>query len=213
MIELCESFLSIQGESTHAGRLCYFLRLTGCNLTCTWCDAKYALESSGNLFTVDELADKAAASGVDLVEITGGEPLLQKDTPALAEALQKRGMTVMVETNGSVSIAPLPSGVIRIVDCKPPSSGMAEYNDFSNYPLMTGIDELKFPIADRDDFDYMCRVIAAEHPEHYAGTLLCSPVSPLEPAQLAEWLLEAKIPKLRMQLQMHKVIWGKDTKL
>lgn len=213
MIDLCESFLSIQGESTHAGRPCYFLRLAGCNLKCKWCDAKYAVCAAGKYFPVEELADMAAESGADLVEITGGEPLLQPETPELVTALQRRGLTVMMETNGSCPIADLPEGLIKIIDCKPPSSGMAEYNDYSNYKLMTALDELKFPIADRNDFDFMCEVIRREHPELYAGALLCSPVYPLAPAQLAEWMLEARLPKMRMQLQMHKVIWGKDTRL
>ena len=155
----------------------------------------------------------AAASGADLVEITGGEPLLQEETPELVKALQSRGLTVMMETNGSCSIAGLPDDLIKIIDCKPPSSGMADCNDYSNYKLMTKHDELKFPVANREDFDFMCSVISREHPEKYAGALLCSPVYPLAPATLAEWLLTAKLPGVRMQLQMHKVIWGMDTRL
>ena len=213
MLEISETFLSIQGESTHAGKPCFFIRLSGCNLRCSWCDARYALPPSGEFIEIREAVRRAEASKVKLAEITGGEPLLQSDTPLLAAELMARGFTVLVETNGTLPIDILPPGVIRIVDCKPPSSGMAGANDFGNFKLMNRRDELKFPIASREDFDCMCRIIRREHPERYAGAILCSPVAPLSPAQLADWLLAEKPPEVRMQLQMHKVIWGENTRL
>ena len=212
-LRIYETFASIQGESTRAGIPCFFIRLAGCNLNCSWCDAGYAIRHSGDFIEPGEAVRRAEASGVKLAEITGGEPLLQSDTPLLASALLERGFTVLVETNGSLPIDILPPGAIRIVDCKPPSSGMADFNDFRNFKLMNRRDELKFPIASREDFDYMRRVIAEEHPERYAGTLLCSPVAPLAPVRLAEWLLSAPAPEVRIQLQMHKIIWGENTRM
>ena len=145
MLPLVESFVSIQGESTQAGRKCFFIRLAGCNLNCRYCDTRYAM-TGGEEKSVAELADAAAASGVRLVEITGGEPLIHAETPELARELQRRGLEVMIETNGSLPIGTLPEGVRRIVDCKLPDSGMCEHNLFDNYRVLTQLDEVKFVI-------------------------------------------------------------------
>ncbi len=210
--QLLESFTSVQGESTHAGRPCFFLRFAGCNLKCSFCDTVYALDpAAGQPRELAELVGLAAASGVELVELTGGEPLLQPELPQLAEALLARGFTVLVETNGSVPIAPLPREVRKIVDCKPPSSGMAAHNLFSNYPGLAPHDEIKFLIGGRADFDYALDVIAVHRPERFTRNLIFSPVWGEVPfRQLAEWVVAARIPGSRMQLQMHKFIWPPD---
>ena len=130
MLQIIETFTSVQGESTHAGKVCFFIRLAGCNLRCTYCDTAYAWEG-GTEFSVEELVSLAVSSGVAVVEITGGEPLLQKETPLLAQKLLEAGKTVLIETNGSVDFSILPEGCCRIVDCKLPASGMAEHNCYA----------------------------------------------------------------------------------
>ncbi len=205
---LVESFSSIQGESTYAGVPCFFLRFAGCNLDCRFCDTRYSHDEAGKKCQLEELLELTRAAGLPVVELTGGEPLLQPGLPELAERLLGLGFTVLIETNGSLPIAPLPRAAVKIVDCKPPSSGMAGHNLFANYPRLAPHDQVKFPVSDRADFDYARRVIAAERPGDYAGTLLFSPVwDRLDPAELAAWLIEEKIPRARMQLQMHKFIW------
>lgn len=207
MLPLIESFVSIQGESTQAGRKCFFLRLGGCNLRCSYCDTSYAW-SGGELKSPEELAAAAAASGVGLVEITGGEPLIHPETPELARRLQKKNLEVMIETNGSLPIDGLPEGVRRIVDCKLPDSGMSDCNLVDNYRLLTPLDEVKFVISSRRDFDFALDIIdrfaLAERTPH----LLASPVwGAVKPDELAQWLIDTPSP-LRFQLQLHKVLWG-----
>ena len=207
MLPLVESFVSIQGESTQAGRKCFFLRLAGCNLACRYCDTRYAM-SGGIGKSVGELADAAASSGVKLVEITGGEPLIHAETPELARELQRRGLEVMIETNGSLPIDTLPAGVRRIVDCKLPDSGMSERNLFDNYRVLTALDEVKFVISSRRDFEFALDVIARFGLEDKTPNLLASPVwGAVAPAELAQWVIDAASP-LRFQLQLHKVLWG-----
>ena len=138
MLPVIETFSSIQGESTHAGRRCFFIRLAGCNLRCSYCDTGYAWEG-GKPYTVAELAALAADSGTGLVEVTGGEPLIHPETPALLQALLDSGLEVLLETNGAVSIAAVPEQVRKILDCKLPDSGMAERNIFDNYALLLSV--------------------------------------------------------------------------
>ncbi|MFW5857757.1 MAG: 7-carboxy-7-deazaguanine synthase QueE [Planctomycetota bacterium] len=159
MLQLCECFLSIQGETTHAGWPCAFLRLAGCNLDCRWCDTAYARDEPGEPITVEACIERVEALGVPLVSITGGEPLLQDETPVLAAALSERGYTVLVETNGSLDIDRIAPPALRILDLKPPSSGCDGRMDWSNLARLRTGDELKIPVANREDYDWTRRVL------------------------------------------------------
>ena len=208
-MRLVESFTSLQGESTHAGRVCHFLRLAGCNLDCNYCDTRYGRDfDAGRPVTVEELVKLALDSGVKLVEITGGEPLATLETPELCRRLLEAGFEVLLETNGSFSIADVPQEVRKILDCKLPGSGMFAANDFGNYELLAPHDEIKFVISDRADFDCMLDVIRKYGLERKCRNLLASPVwGRVEFASLAAWIVDSRAP-VRMQLQMHKQIWG-----
>ncbi len=210
-IWVTETFLSIQGESTHAGRLCFFIRLAGCNLKCRYCDTQYSANlTGGKAEMLDLLVVKAVSSGVDLVEITGGEPLTQPATISLCEKLLDAGMTVLVETNGSMPIWELPENVIRILDCKTPSSGESGSNLYKNYDFITPADEVKFVISDREDYDFSRKIIREYDLSSKTQNLLFSPVwDKITPQQLATWMI-ADRPAARLQLQMHKLIWGPD---
>lgn len=210
-ILVTETFLSIQGESTHAGRLCFFIRLAGCNLHCRYCDTQYSASlTDGKAEPLDLLVVKAVSSDVDLVEITGGEPLTQPETIPLCGKLLNAGMTVLVETNGSLPVWELPESVIRILDCKTPSSGESSSNLYRNYDFLTPADEIKFVIADREDYDFSCKIIRKYDLSSKTPNLLFSPVwGGIAPRQLAEWMI-ADRPPARLQLQMHKLIWGPD---
>ena len=202
-----EIFYSLQGESSHAGRPCVFVRLTGCNLRCTYCDTRYAYEE-GNAMTVEEIIDRVAAYPCRLVEVTGGEPLLQKETPALIRALLDRGFEVLLETNGSRDISAVDPRCVRIVDIKCPSSGEEGKNDFENFTCLTPQDEIKFVIQNQVDYHYAVEVLA-EYKKTRAKCLppLFSPVfGQMDPAVLAQWILADGLP-VRLQLQLHKVIW------
>jgi len=208
-VRLVESFTSLQGESTHAGRICFFLRLAGCNLDCNYCDTRYAREpEAGKPATEEELVSLAEESGAGLVEITGGEPLSDPETPELCRRLLDAGFEVLLETNGSLSIAKIPYEVRKILDCKLPGSGMAEHNDFSNYQLLAPHDEVKFVISSRADFDYALDVIRRYDLSARTQNLLASPVwGRVSFEELAQWVVDSRAP-IRMQLQMHKLIWG-----
>jgi len=205
MLKINEIFHSIQGESTHAGRPCVFVRLTGCNLRCVWCDTAYAFQE-GSSMSVDQVVERVEEYGCPLVEITGGEPLLQADAPALMKRLLACGHTVLVETGGSLPIDSVPEGVRRIIDVKCPGSGEAERNQSQNLDLLREGDELKFVLAGREDYEWASRQIETRR---LAGRcpLLFSPVQgAMEPGDLARWVLEDALP-VRVQLQLHKVLW------
>lgn len=206
-----ETFLSVQGESSFAGQLCFFIRLAGCNLNCRYCDTQYsARPEAGKPEPPDTLAARAVSSGAELVEITGGEPLAQSATVPLCEKLLNAGMTTLIETNGSLPITALPAGVIRILDCKTPSSGEADRNLYRNYDFLTPDDEIKFVIADRADYDFSCKIIREHNLAAKTRKLLFSPVwGKIAPRQLAEWMI-ADCSPARLQLQLHKLIWGPD---
>lgn len=207
MLQITETFKSVQGESTHAGKVCFFIRLTGCNLRCTYCDTEYAWEG-GNLRSVESIVSEVEASGCRTVEITGGEPLTQKETPLLAEKLLALGKEVLIETNGSLDFSILPQGCCRIVDCKLPASGMAEKNCYQAYQYLTPRDEVKFVVSDRNDFDFAVDVIKKYRLNEKTPHLLFSPVwGRITPETLAELVVNCEVP-VRMQIQMHKVIWG-----
>ena len=207
MLQIIETFKSVQGESTHAGKVCFFIRLSGCNLRCNYCDTDYAWEG-GVWRSVDDLISEVEASGCRTVEITGGEPLMQKSTPLLAEKLLANGKEVLIETNGSLDFSVLPPGCCRIVDCKLPASGMAEKNCYQAYKHLTARDEVKFVVSDRQDFDFAVKVIKQYRLNEKTPHLLFSPVwGRISPEDLAELVVNCEIP-VRMQIQMHKVIWG-----
>ena len=211
-LNVAETFASIQGESTHAGRLCFFIRLAGCNLACSYCDTCYAQEeNSGKDRSIAELVAEVKASNINLVEITGGEPALQKNAPALAQALLDEGLEVLMETNGSVRLDLFPVGLKKIIDVKLPTSEMHEANDIVNYRFLRPGDELKFVAGSLYDLEYAYSWIKRWELDEKGVPLLFSAVfGMIEPAQIVEWLLERKIPNSRMQLQMHKFIWNPE---
>lgn len=197
----------MQGESTQAGRRCFFIRLEGCNLNCSYCDTEYA-RSGGVEKSVSELVELAVASKVPLVEITGGEPLLEKELPELCSRLMDRGLEVMIETNGSMDVSVIPEGVRRIIDCKLPGSGMDKFNMYGNFSGLTALDEVKFVVSSKEDFDFALEVISRCGLEESPAALLASPVwGRVSFEELAGWVIESG-SRLRMQLQMHKLIWG-----
>ncbi len=211
MLTINEIFHSIQGESTHTGRPCVFVRLTACDLRCSWCDTPYAF-TEGRKLSVDDVAGQVEAYGCDLVELTGGEPLLQKDVYPLMNRLLESGHTVMVETGGHLSIADVPPDVIRIVDVKCPGSGEAGKNHWDNLSLLTAQDEVKFVIRDRADYEFARDVVAEHALLGRTAAVLFSPVhGVLAPKDLAAWILEDRLP-VRLQLQAHKYIWGADVR-
>ncbi len=207
-LRVTEIFHSIQGESTWAGLPCVFVRLTGCNLRCAWCDTSYAF-AGGTTMTLDAILAKVAEYKTKFVEITGGEPLAQQGCAALAQRLLDAGYTVLVETSGSLPIDILPEGVIRIMDLKCPDSGECERNHWSNLEeLRPERDEVKFVIASRRDYEWSRDVVLKYTLLERCHAVLFSPVFDLvAPRDLAEWILADRLP-VRLQLQVHKFIWA-----
>ena len=206
-----EIFHSIQGESTHAGRPCVFVRLTACDLRCSWCDTPYAF-TEGHKMSLDDVVERAKAFECPVVEITGGEPLLQKDVYPLMQRLLDEGLTVMLETGGHLSIDQVPTPVIRVMDVKCPGSGESHRNDWSNMERLTAKDEVKFVIRDREDYDFARDVMVSHRLADRVRAVLFSPVhGVLDSRQLAEWILEDKLD-VRLQLQIHKYIWTPETR-
>ena len=206
-----EIFHSIQGESTHAGRPCVFVRLTACDLRCTWCDTAYAFHE-GRRMLVEDVVAQVKSFECPVVEITGGEPLLQKDVYPLMQRLLDDGFTVLLETGGHRSLHDVPPGVARIMDVKCPGSGQAHRNDWTNMALLTRADEVKFVIKDRADYDFAREVVASHRLTDRVGAVLFSPVhGVLDGKELAAWILQDKLP-VRLQLQLHKYIWDAQTR-
>jgi 7-carboxy-7-deazaguanine synthase len=211
MLTISEIYLSVQGESTHVGRPCVFVRLTACNLRCAWCDTPYAF-TGGRKQSVADVWRDVEALGVPLVEITGGEPLLQPDVHPLMAGLVERGYEVLLETGGHMPIAGVPAGVVRIVDVKCPASGEAARMHWPNLDQLRPRDEVKFVIQDRADFDYAADVIARYELGGRVTAVLLSPVhGVLSPERLVRWTLESRLPA-RVQLQAHKYIWPPETR-
>jgi len=203
-----EIFHSIQGESVHAGLPCVFIRLTGCNLRCRYCDTRYAYDE-GRPLSIGQIIEQVKPFGCNLVEITGGEPLLQRLTPALVAALLKTGHQVLMETNGSLDIDRVDRRCSRIMDIKCPSSGEETSNDLDNLGRLTANDQVKFVIGDRNDFRFavnMLDLLPACLP--FDRILFSAVAGGLSLEQLARWILEARI-RARLQVQLHKVIWPK----
>jgi 7-carboxy-7-deazaguanine synthase len=211
MLTVNEIFHSIQGESTHAGRPCVFVRLTACDLRCRWCDTPYAFHE-GRKMSVDEVVADVEARGCDVVEVTGGEPLLQPEVYPLMQRLLDSGKTVLLETGGHRSIARVPAGVIRIMDVKCPGSGESDRNDWSNLAHLAPQDEVKFVIADRADYEFARDVVRREGLPDRVNAVLFSPVhGGLDPKLLSRWVIDDRLP-VRVQLQVHKYIWSPDTR-
>jgi 7-carboxy-7-deazaguanine synthase len=211
MLTINEIFHSIQGESTHSGRPCVFVRLTACDLRCSWCDTPYAF-SEGRTLSVDDVVRHVRKYGCDLVELTGGEPLLQRDVYPLMDRLLGSGHTVMIETGGHLSIAEVPPSVIRIIDVKCPGSGESTKNNWDNLGLLAPHDEVKFVIRDRVDYEFARDVVATHLLLGRTAAVLFSPVhGVLAPKELAAWILEDRLA-VRLQLQAHKYIWGADVR-
>ena len=211
-MKISEIFRSIQGESTYAGLPCTFIRTAGCSLGCRYCDTKYAWDRcSGKEYSLDEILCTVQNLGPGLVEVTGGEPLEQEETPDLCRRLLERQSTVLIETSGVYPINILPKNVIVILDIKTPSSGIEKRNFWDNLKIISSKDELKFVIATRADFEWATE-ICRRFTLYGKCPVLFSPVlSTTEPKILAQWILEEKIP-VRMQLQLHKIIWPPDTR-
>jgi 7-carboxy-7-deazaguanine synthase len=206
-----EIFLSIQGESTWAGRPCAFVRLTGCDLRCVWCDTEYAFHE-GRRMTVEEAAARLLGYGCDLVEVTGGEPLLQPGVHRLIARLLEAGVTVLVETSGASDVSRLDPRAVKVMDLKCPGSGESARNRWSNLEHLSARDEVKFVLADRADYEWARDVIRRHGLAARLNAVLMSCVfGRLDPAALAAWILEDRLP-VRMQLQMHKHIWAPDTR-
>jgi len=202
-----EIFYSVQGESTYAGRPCAFVRLTACNLRCNYCDTEYAFHE-GRRMAIAQVIEQVESYRCPLVEITGGEPLLQEGVYALCSALLDAGKQVMIETSGASDVERLDPRVIKIMDLKCPGSGEAERNLWSNVRHLTTKDEVKFVISDRADYEWTCQAIAEHALAPRVNAILLSPAfGRIELANLAAWMLEDRLPA-RLQLQMHKYIWS-----
>jgi 7-carboxy-7-deazaguanine synthase len=206
-----EIFFSIQGESTRAGRPCVFVRLTACDLRCTWCDTEYAFYE-GQKRSVEDVVAEVERYECPLVEISGGEPLLQEEVYPLMRALLDRGRTVMLETGGHRPIRRVPQEVVKIVEVKCPGSGEAAKNEWSNLERLSPHDEVKFVVQDRGDYDFAKDVITKFQLASKCAAILMSPVhGVLAPRVLSEWMLADRLPA-RLQMQIHKLIWTPDTR-
>ena len=216
-----EIFRSIQGESTYAGRPCIFVRLTGCNLRCRWCDTAYAFYG-GTRMTVEEVLEQVrafagqdgpeASGRIPLVELTGGEPMLQPDVHPLLEKLLAESYTVLIETSGERYLGALPKEVIKIMDIKCPESGEGGTFDPKNLEVLDRKDEIKFVLAGEADYQWARDCLREQRLTDIVDTVIFSPVfSQLEPRQLSEWILRDRLP-VRLGLQLHKFIWEPETR-
>jgi 7-carboxy-7-deazaguanine synthase len=211
VLTISEIYSSIQGESTHVGRPCVFVRLTACNLRCAWCDTPYAF-TGGRRMSEDEIVAEIGRLRCRLVEITGGEPLLQGGVHDLMQRLVRAGYEVLLETGGHMPLDEVPDEVVAIVDVKCPASGEAARMHWPNLDQLSSRDEVKFVIQDRADFEYAADVVARYHLADRAAAVHFSPVhGVLPPAELARWILDAGVPA-RLQIQAHKYIWSPETR-
>ncbi|MEN6320282.1 MAG: radical SAM protein [Syntrophaceae bacterium] len=207
MLKVNEIFYSIQGESSYAGRPCVFVRLTGCNLRCSYCDTRYAYEEGQNL-TIGEIVRRVTSYQCRLVEITGGEPLIQKKTFDLIYELLENNFVVILETNGSIDISPVDKRCVKIVDVKCPSSGEVKKNYLDNLKKLSERDEIKFVIGSEEDYLYAKKIMVLI--DNKKKPPILSPVyNIMDPKRLAEWVLADHID-VRIQIQLHKIIWGPE---
>ena len=209
MLRVTEIFHSIQGESSHAGRPCAFVRLTGCNLRCRWCDSEYTF-TGGERMEIDDILTQVKGYGSKLVEITGGEPLAQSESLDLIRRFCDEGFEVLIETSGSIDIEPVDRRATIILDIKCPGSGEVEKNRWENLQHLKPKDEIKFVIADRADYDWAKQIISDRGLKRW--TVLLSPVwGEMDLKSLAEWMLADGVPA-RLQTQLHKHIWGAEAR-
>ena len=211
MLTVYEIYASIQGESTHVGRPCVFVRLAACDLRCVWCDTPYAF-TGGRKMSIDDVVAAVEVLGCRLVEITGGEPLLQPAAVALMTRLLERGFEVLLETGGHLPIDDVPDEVVAIVDVKCPGSGEAHRMYWPNLDQLSPHDEVKFVVADRADFAYACDVVRRHDLTTRVTAVHFSPVHGVLPAaDLAKWILDSALP-VRLQVQAHKYIWSPEAR-
>ena len=205
-LKVTETFVSIQGEADAVGWPTYFIRLTGCPLRCTYCDTEYAFHG-GEWHEVDALVESARAAGVRHVCVTGGEPLAQRACLELLAALCDAGFAVSLETSGAIDVAAVDPRVSRVVDVKTPASGEAGRNRLENLPLLGPRDQLKLVVCSRDDYEWARGFLREQAREVRAQVLLSPAWGQVEPRDLAEWIIEDRLPA-RLQLQLHKLLWG-----
>ena len=211
MLTINEIFYSVQGESSYAGQPCVFVRLTACDLRCSWCDTEYAFYE-GRKRALDDVLEAVASYDCPLVEVTGGEPLLQDDVYPLMRGLLDRGKRVLLETGGHRDTSRVPGDVVTILDVKCPGSGESGRNDWSNFERLRPHDEVKFVIKDRADYDWAREVLERHGLGQRASAIHFSPVhGVLDPKTLSEWVLADRLP-VRVQLQIHKYIWSPTTR-
>lgn len=206
-----EIYVSLQGESSHAGILCTFVRLTGCHLRCTYCDSEFAFRG-GTRMTIEEVVREVEKIGALMVEVTGGEPLLQPGVYPLMETLLQRGFKVLLETSGAIDVRLVPPAVHKIVDLKTPSSGECDRNDLRNLDSMNANDELKFVLGSREDYEWARNLVRERRlGQKPFGILYSTVYGKLSPTDLAEWIIEDRLPG-RMQLQLHKYLWDPNAR-
>jgi 7-carboxy-7-deazaguanine synthase len=211
MLTINEIFYSVQGESTYAGRPCVFVRLTACDLRCSWCDTSYAFYE-GSKRTLENVIQEVEGYQCPLVEITGGEPLLQEAVYPLMESLLAKGKTVLLETGGHRSTSRVPADVVTILDVKCPRSGESQRNCWENLEHVRSHDEIKFVVKDRSDYEFARDVIVRRSLAGRVSAIHLSPVhGVLDPKTLSEWVLADRLP-VRVQLQLHKYIWSPETR-
>lgn len=207
-MKVCEIFTSIQGESTHAGLPCTFIRLSGCNLRCSYCDTQYAYSDGADL-SEDDILGQVRKAGIQLVEITGGEPLLQKEIYSLSERLLHEGCGVLLETNGSISIRGVDKRIRVILDMKTPGSGMSDRMDMTNMERLKRSDEIKFVLTGKDDYAWTKDILLQYALTERCHVLLSPVYGVLHPEALAAWMIEDKL-QARLNIQLHKYIFGPE---
>jgi 7-carboxy-7-deazaguanine synthase len=207
-MKISEIFTSIQGESSFAGMPCSFVRLTGCNLRCSYCDTLYAYEDGYEL-TGEEVMRKIRNTGLDLIEITGGEPLLQKEVYHMMRVLLEEGRTVLIETNGSQNIRGIDRRAVIILDIKTPGSGMSDKMDLSNLDAIGKHDEVKFVVTDRNDYEWAKDIISTFRLVQKCSLLISPAFGFMRPEDLAHWMIDDRLPA-RLNLQLHKYIFGSE---
>lgn len=206
-LNISEIFFSIQGEGTHTGLPCIFIRLAGCNLNCRWCDTKYA-RSGGEKKTIEEIFAEIKKYPGRLVMVTGGEPLHQEGTAGLLSSLIAEGYQVLLNTNGSYTLSGLPKNIIRCIDIKCPGSGESDSFLLSNVDFIHQNDEINFVISNREDFDWASSFVNGKLKDIDVNIFFTPAYGMLSPQTLAEWLLNSKNVKIRLGIQLHKIIWG-----
>ena len=208
MINICELFKSIQGESTYAGKVCTFIRLSGCNLRCSYCDTEYAFDKGYDI-SIDDIVKKVDTYNCSLVEITGGEPLMQSETPLLCKKLLALGYTVLIETNGSYELSKLDKDIIKIVDIKCPGSGSMGSFLIKNLDQLSQKDECKFVVSGKEDFYWALKFINNNRIDKICTVIFSPNLDSISSRELAELIIKNNAP-VRLGIQLHKIIWDKN---